>query len=52
MVPCLRLYAYLACQLARALPFADHEYMGERRGTCSSKLCWLAADSTTHVGTT
>ncbi|EFN53733.1 hypothetical protein CHLNCDRAFT_58425 [Chlorella variabilis] len=26
MVPCLRLYAYLACQLSRAFPFADHEY--------------------------
>jgi hypothetical protein len=28
MVPCLRLYAYLACQLAAAFPFADHEYTG------------------------
>jgi hypothetical protein len=26
MVPCLRLYAYLACTLARAFPGADHEY--------------------------
>ena len=28
MVPCLRLYAFLACQLAQAFPFADHEYTG------------------------
>lgn len=28
MVPCLRLYAYLACQAAKAHPFADHEYTG------------------------
>ncbi|KAL4419962.1 hypothetical protein ABPG75_007060 [Micractinium tetrahymenae] len=26
MVPCLRLYAYLALQLAKAFPEADHEY--------------------------
>ena len=32
MAPCLRLYAYLACQLARAYPFADHEYTGGRAG--------------------
>lgn len=28
MVPCLRLYAYLALQLAKAFPEADHEYTG------------------------
>lgn len=28
MAPCLRLYAYLACQMAAAYPFADHEYTG------------------------
>lgn len=28
MVPCLRLYAFLACQLSRGYPFADHEYTG------------------------
>lgn len=27
MVPCLRLYAYLGCSIARALPYLDHNYL-------------------------
>lgn len=56
MAPCLRLYAYLACQLARAYPFADHEYTGvccgvgwvggvgwvELGGGAGDPTCWQA----------
>ena len=40
MVPCLRLYAYLACQLAQAFPEEEHEYTGQKslanNNKCSS----------------
>lgn len=29
LVPCLRLYAYLGCQLAKANPDPEHQYGGE-----------------------
>lgn len=38
MVPCLRLFAYLACQLAKGYPFAAHEYTGGR-GRASGARC-------------
>lgn len=38
MVPCLRLYAFLACQLTKGYPFADHEYTGALRAVGTKKM--------------
>lgn len=39
MVPCLRLYAYLALQLGKAFPEAEHEYTGQwQAGAAFSRM--------------
>ncbi|PRW33704.1 family transcriptional regulator [Chlorella sorokiniana] len=43
MVPCLRLYAFLACQLAKGYPFADHEYTEWVRSYSSAEYLRLPA---------
>ncbi|PSC75207.1 thiamine biosynthetic bifunctional enzyme chloroplastic isoform D [Micractinium conductrix] len=43
MVPCLRLYAYLACQLAQAFPEEEHEYTEWVRSYSSPEYLRLPA---------